>query len=230
MRYSIIHHDVREKFNLTICEYLVCDSIHQLGHYAPCTKTNKEIGDFIGFGDWAVGNAKKSLIAKDLIKQVENGILTTSIWHTAVTYASTVKITEHRENHGKTVKITDTLYIKNINTNSEEKKEKDSSVIEIPIDQDGVPTESRAERKKADVSYKEVFKAFKQKYPRNWDLNRTQIQAAKNLLEERGLPQIRGALKFHSENSDHEFCPGITSPYDLDSKWSKLAAFKRKYG
>lgn len=106
--------------------------------------------------------------------------------------------------------------------------EKDSdAIVEVPSDSDGGVAEPRAARQKADVSYRKVF-ALWGKYPRNWDLNRTQIQAAKNLLAEHDLPLIRGALKFHSEMSEHVFCPNITSPYDLDSKWKKLAAFKKK--
>lgn len=121
------------------------------------------------------------------------------------------------------------ISIKN-NISDKSQKEENSDIVEVPISSDGDERAGRPKREKADISYRAVFQAFKEKYPKNWDLNRTQIQAAKNLLEERGLKGVKAALEFHRENSEHEFCPTITSPYDLDSKWSKLFAFKTKYG
>jgi len=76
-----------------------------------------------------------------------------------------------------------------------------------------------------------VFKVFLEVlgvYPPNWRLNRTQRLAAENLHAGRGLPAIRNALNFYKEHKDQEFCPIITSPYDLDSKWEKLKNFKKK--
>lgn len=76
-----------------------------------------------------------------------------------------------------------------------------------------------------------VFKIFKEefgKYPLNWKTNRTQRTAAENLWNERGEVQIRKALRFHRENKDEPFCPTITSPWDLDSKWLKLANANKK--
>jgi hypothetical protein len=75
-----------------------------------------------------------------------------------------------------------------------------------------------------------VFKLFSPKYPANWKLNKTQRQAATNLYEERGLEQIEKALEFYRENKDEQYCPTILTPYDLDSKWKKLAKFKRDHG
>lgn len=74
---------------------------------------------------------------------------------------------------------------------------------------------------------KSVFNLFGN-YPKNWIINKTQLQAAENLFLERGLEQIIKALEFYKENQDKEFCPLITSPYDLDSKWSKLFSFKTR--
>lgn len=120
--------------------------------------------------------------------------------------------------------------VHSINNTSNTKGEDESSqIVEVAISEDGDARDIAAKREKADTSYKTIF-ALWGKYPKNWLLNKTQIQAAKNLLEEHKIEQIRGALKFHSENSEHTYCPTILSPYDLDSKWNKLIAFKRKYG
>lgn len=71
---------------------------------------------------------------------------------------------------------------------------------------------------------KEVFGLWG-KYPKNWLLNTTQLRAAENLYEERGMEDIAAAIKWYNKHKNDDFCPQITSPYDLDSKWEKLGAF-----
>lgn len=89
--------------------------------------------------------------------------------------------------------------------------------------------------KKPKRTYKEVYTVFeevlKKKPPLNWMVNVTQQKAAENLMKERGLKAIKNALEFYKENEGQEFLPTITSPSDLDAKWTKLAMFKKKnYG
>ena len=72
-----------------------------------------------------------------------------------------------------------------------------------------------------------VFSLFG-KYPLNWKISKTQLQAAENLFTERGSEQIIKALNFYKENKEEEFCPVINSPYDLDSKWAKLISYKKR--
>lgn len=74
---------------------------------------------------------------------------------------------------------------------------------------------------------KEVFGLWG-KYPRNWELNTTQLRAAENLFEEQGLEEIRAALEYWNKHKDEDFCPQVPTPYDLDSKWLKLSAFYDK--
>jgi len=91
--------------------------------------------------------------------------------------------------------------------------------------------EGKAPRKPKSRCY-EVFEVFREvtgKYPLNWQTNRTQRQSAENLYQERGLEQIRKALEFHRETKSEPFSPAILTPYDLDSKWSKLSEFKKKH-
>lgn len=90
----------------------------------------------------------------------------------------------------------------------------------------GDKTEIKVQAKKYPNS-KVVFALFG-KHPANWKINKTQLQAAENLFLERGVDQIMVAIKFYRENKEDKFCPVIASPYDLDSKWAKLIAFKKK--
>jgi hypothetical protein len=87
------------------------------------------------------------------------------------------------------------------------------------------PEEKKSTRK--DTAYLAVF-ALWGNYPANWRMNKTQIQAAKNLLTEQTLDGAAQALRFAAKFKDDPFCPEVLSPYDLDSKWVKLLAFKRK--
>ena len=87
-----------------------------------------------------------------------------------------------------------------------------------------------SEKKSAPKKYphsKEVFGLWG-KYPRNWELNTTQLRAAENLFEEQGLEEIRAALEYWNKHKDEDFCPQVPTPYDLDSKWLKLSAFYDK--
>lgn len=89
-------------------------------------------------------------------------------------------------------------------------------------------TENAMVREKKDTAYYQVYELFKNPWPLSWKSNRTQIQSAKNLLEERGLTDIKDALEWYEGVKNREFCPVVTSPYDLDSKWDKLEAFNDK--
>lgn len=100
----------------------------------------------------------------------------------------------------------------------------------VDLDGDGslTPTEKP---KKIKRNYKEVYGVFFRilgKTPANWLVNATQQKCADNLFTERGLEQIEKALVFYVENKDQEFCPDVSTPYDLDSKWSKLHKFSSK--
>lgn len=71
---------------------------------------------------------------------------------------------------------------------------------------------------------KEVFGLWGA-YPRNWVANKTQLTAAENLFEERGIEDIKEALDFYRTHQKDKYCPEIDSPFDLDTKWVKLEAF-----
>jgi phage replication O-like protein O len=100
------------------------------------------------------------------------------------------------------------------------------------VDADSGELKKPAKVAKAKSTAPQVFKLFEKilgKYPLNWNVNKTQRQAAENLFTERTLPAVKNALQFYLEHKDEEFIPHVPSPYDLDSKWTKLAAYKRKH-
>jgi hypothetical protein len=160
-----------------------------------------------------------------------NGIVTVKNWNkrqeTYLTNAERQKRYRERQKSNAEVtrarndsnaRIEENRIEKNINS-SEDK----SSRFEIVKSSE----EEKPPKVKKDTSYLKLYELWG-KYPANWKLNRTQMAAAKNLLTEHGLEDCREALAFAAKFKDDPFCPQITSPYDLDSKWDKLAAFSLK--
>lgn len=87
------------------------------------------------------------------------------------------------------------------------------------------PLRIESETPKKDKTYSEVFELFStRKQP--WMTYKAQIEAAKRLKANRGIPQIRGALFFYKEHLGEKFLPQIDTPFDLEAKWTKLFHFK----
>lgn len=109
------------------------------------------------------------------------------------------------------------------------KKSDDYLEGEVDLDTGDLTPLLEKKRKKKYPNSKAVYSIFEnvlsKKTPANWLVNKTQLQAAENLSTERGLPQIKKALVLYQERKDEKYCPHISSPYDLDSKWSKLYKF-----
>lgn len=103
-----------------------------------------------------------------------------------------------------------------VNTTSEQS----SPVVEVSDE----PTPTRVRQ---DTSYRAVFDLFG-KYPPNWKTNRTEIQAAKNILEQYGLERAKLALAFRDKYKDDPYFPQILKPSDLDRKWVNLQAYRDK--
>lgn len=195
--------------------YIVCDSIHQLSHGGPTFKTDTDISEFVGIDRSHVGHIRKLLLSKGLVTEIAGGWETTDLWKDALLHVPGKFPTKRGKTpeNGEIPHHTINKEVKNITSNSEE--------LQITKE---IPTEVK---KKTDLTYRGVF-ALWENPPRNWLTNKTQIQAAKNLLEEQTLPGIILALEFVDAHVDDPFCPTITSPYDLDSKWAKLLAYKNK--
>ena len=80
--------------------------------------------------------------------------------------------------------------------------------------------------KRVDEHVLAVFRCFG-KYPKVWEVNRTQRGAAERLFE-RGIEQVQKAVNFYREYKDHNFCPNVSDPWKLDNKWGDLYEFKKK--
>jgi hypothetical protein len=107
--------------------------------------------------------------------------------------------------------------------------EEDEGVVDY--DGDGSMKSTAPVSKKKYPNALAVYKVFLEvlgKLPANWKVNKTQLQCAENLFEERGLEKVRSALQFYQEHQEEEFCPQITQPSDLDAKWTKLGEYKLK--
>lgn len=174
--------------------------------------------------DLTVGVLKK-FEELGMIEQ-SNGIITVKNWgkrqESYLTNAQ--RQARFRDKRKSNAEITDVLLQSNARIEEnriEENNTSKSSDLQITKE---ITTEVK---KKADTAYRGVFELWG-KYPLNWQTNRTEIQAAKNLLEEHSLEGVEKALTFAKRFKDDPFCPEVTTPYDLDSKWGKLLAFKNK--
>ena len=101
--------------------------------------------------------------------------------------------------------------------------------VSIDLDGDGTLEEKKPQTRKYPnaPAVRKVFQEVLGKSPAAWKVNKNQLLACENLYTERGMKAIRNALLFSKEYKDKEYCPQISSPYDLDSKWTKLGEFKK---
>ncbi len=83
-RFTVVHHPIRQKFELSLTSYAVIDSIHQLSHrpdHPWCTQSKPEIGKFLDVSERQVFRAVKEGLEKRLIEKNDRGDLrTTDIW------------------------------------------------------------------------------------------------------------------------------------------------------
>lgn len=75
---------------------------------------------------------------------------------------------------------------------------------------------------------RKIFQEVLGKNPASWNQHKTQLLACENLYTERTPVKVRSALLYYQANQEEKYCPQISSPYDLDSKWTKLGEFKLK--
>lgn len=226
LRYTTIHHDVRERFNLTISEYMVIDSIMQMTKYnEACTQTAVEISKWLGIDERTVRRAKNRGFELGLLEKVPEGIIATGKFIDSVRFSSKPdKMSEKPDKMSE-----DTIYINKEITSEQSSQELDSSLDDqeetvVPCDDWG---EEITPRKKKDTSYRKVFVAIGgTNYPLAWNTNTTQIQAAKNLLAERGLDSVKKAVKWFKDHKDEQFCPQLSTPWEMDNKWDKALDFK----
>jgi len=105
LRYTIVNHEARKKFGLTITEYFVADSIYNLsnnpstGGYAIASK--KYLAEFLGISERSVFDAIKVCVEKGIVEKPEkanyhdNRLRTTQLWYDA---AIMKNLHNHHEN------------------------------------------------------------------------------------------------------------------------------------
>jgi hypothetical protein len=80
--------------------------------------------------------------------------------------------------------------------------------------------------------YTEVFALFEsitgRTNPLSWNEDSVQQSHAENLYTEQTLVRVENALRYYKENKEAEYMPLISSPKDLDLKWTKLINHKQK--
>lgn len=83
-RFTVVHHPVREKFELSMIEYALIDSIDQLSHrpeHPWCTISKDALADFLSVARRSVFNAIKRGIELELLEKNDRGDLrTTEKW------------------------------------------------------------------------------------------------------------------------------------------------------
>ena len=83
-RFTIVHHPVRAKFELSFATYAVIDSIHQLSHrpdHPWCSTPKEKLGNFLNVTRKTVHAAIADGIRKGLLEKNERGDLrTTTKW------------------------------------------------------------------------------------------------------------------------------------------------------
>lgn len=142
LRFTTIHHDVRERFNLTISEYMVVDSIMQQTKYQEaCKQGPVEMGKWLGIDERTVRRAKTRCVEIGLLCIVSDGYIATDKFIDAIRFAKVTedKMSETDKMSEKTDKMSkDTIYInKESNTNISAKCSERPTRTYLPVDDDG---------------------------------------------------------------------------------------------
>lgn len=93
-----------------------------------------------------------------------------------------------------------------------------------------VSEDEKPPKEKKDTTYFKVFQLWGADYPLSWRGDKTQVAAAKNLLQETQLEEMQKMLALYAKLKEIPFCPEILKPSDLDRKWDNLLSFRKKHG
>ena len=87
-RFTTIYHPIREELGLSVNDYVIIDSIHQLSHkpdHPWCVQSKDAMGEFTGLSRSTVFRAIEEGLNKGLLEKNERGDLrTTHEWYTKV--------------------------------------------------------------------------------------------------------------------------------------------------
>lgn len=192
-----------------------------------CFPSRKTLAEDVGCSEDTIDKMLGILVETGLVKKrgrVENGEKLSNLYTVLVAGGS-------RQNRLPPPPESATLAARNgINSNhltqsNELTSETDvSRVVEVS-------EEERPKREKRDTEYLKVYELFTRvhgRIPLNWRNSKTQIQSAKNLLEEHSLEEIEDAVKWYKDLRHIEHCYDVSTPWDLDTKWLKFEKFVEK--
>lgn len=229
LRYTTIHHDVVTCFGLTLAEYMVADSIMQQTKYKEtCKQGPTEMGRWLNLDEKTVRRAVISLKKKKLIKAVGHGLIATDKFIDSVRFSNgkTDKMSAQTDKMSK-----HTIYINNKSSSELRSQESERSFSAEEVTTDVVPCDEEGYeipvKKTKKNKVPELYELWG-KVPRNWYVNKSQRTAAENLMEEHTLAEIKKALAFGLKHRSDEFCPDVSTPWDLDTKWKKLLTYRNK--
>ena len=131
--------------------------------------------------------------------------------------ASASTISESDDSRGLAIKEKDMWY-----------KNQEEDVVDYDSGEIVEPVKPRTRKYPNAPEIRKIFQEVLGKNPASWNQHKTQLLACENLYTERTPAKVRSALLYYQANREEKYCPQISSPYDLDSKWTKLGEFKLK--
>lgn len=136
-------------------------------------------------------------------------------------------VTKGAENNHQTVRITTAKGADGAPHIDIDRYNKNTSETSFRVVKDS-DKEEKPPKEKTDLSYRKVFELWGD-YPAQWKANKTEIAAAKNLLVESNIEDMKWFLGLYEKFEKDPFCPTILKPSDMDRKWDNLLAFKKKH-
>jgi len=196
--------------------------------------TNSQIANVTGMHRVRVSEAKSKLLEKGIVVEKSNKISLVKDyekWKVVTEKRNTVtekrnkvlrKSVPTKERKTSINTISDKSPIMPFNKNKEE------AVVDYDSGEIVEPVKPQTKKYPNAPAICKIFQEVLGKNPGNWRVNKTQLLACENLYTERTPAKVRSALLYYQANREEKYCPQISSPYDLDSKWTKLGEFKQK--
>lgn len=161
----------------------------------------------------------KILVAKGFLISFPSGVVVITDWNkNNYLDKNRMRQTEYQKEKAQLVLTDSREYeLNRCLTSRVERSIEEKSIVENNIDADA-----------KDVS--EVIKAFETVDAKNKTYygNKTQRKAVQFLLDEYGKDKILKVVAILPQSNKTDYCPVITSPYDLKEKWGKLASSLQK--
>jgi hypothetical protein len=106
----------------------------------------------------------------------------------------------------------------------------DTEDLTYETDEELIPTKTLRKNKKP-VSIEKDIQTMWSFWPGQhgqWKIDKTIRASSEVLLKERGLQKVQWAVEFWLDNKHDPFCPDISTPYRLASKYEALQEYRSK--